>query len=127
MTALTIRLAFRESENLSGWWLIVRAEHDGREWLEDVGPNCHAFCMSERLEPRSCVEGRADEMTALACGILRGDGDRFKRCAAEPVDCDGVKGWRIYSPRNTGDGRALIVTAECAEALAREILEVTNG
>ena len=118
--AKVVPLTVRGS-SIDGWWNIVRAEHDRREWTEPTRYG-FAWCMSERLEPRTCVEGSAAEIVSVARGILAGTGDSFKRCAAEPVDCDGVKGWRIYSPRNTHEGRALVVTAECAEALAREIL-----
>ena len=119
MTPQHVPLTVRPS-SIAGWWNIIRAKHDGRTWSEHIGRSTTAWCMSERLEPWTCVEGPDYEICDIARGILDGHDVAHKRCAAARAG----GGWRIYSPRNTDEDRALIVTAECAEALARHILEV---
>jgi hypothetical protein len=79
------------------WYTIVRAEHDGREWWVEVGPNTYAFRMSAWLSPEACIEGTADEMRALAAAIDCYSGVMFKRCAVQHTTA-GVFFW---SPRNS--------------------------
>jgi hypothetical protein len=35
----------QELKGLDDWYLIVKAEHDGREWRERTGPNSSSFMM----------------------------------------------------------------------------------
>jgi hypothetical protein len=75
---MTMKIKLNKSEHMDDWYTIVRAEHDGREWPEQVGPNCFSWMMSERLVPNACIEGDSYEMLAIAkdgaivivCGFL---------------------------------------------------------
>ena len=80
-----------------GWFTVVRAEHDGREWFEQTGPNSARFMCSERLSPEACVEGSADEMLAIAHAIKDYRAVKFDRCA---VHVDGGFAY-FHSPRNS--------------------------
>ena len=98
------------------WFTIIRAEHDGKEWLEQVGPNSHQFMRSERLSPEACIEGSADEMLDIARAIKARRGASFGRCAVHFED-DGVHFW---SPRNSQhDG---VVTIEEADEFADQVI-----
>ncbi len=50
------------------WYLIERAEHDGRVWLEPMGPGAMALCCSSRISDAD-VEGSREEMLAIAQAI----------------------------------------------------------
>lgn len=98
------------------WFTIIRAEHDGKDWLEQVGPNSQRFMRSERLSPEACIEGPADEMIAIASAIKARRSASFGRCAVRFED-DGVHFW---SPRNSQhDG---VVTIEEADEFADQVL-----
>lgn len=79
------------------WWTLERAEHDGRIWEEDTGPNSARICTSARIEPTTSVEGDADELPALMAAIKAWQSDRRRRWAIEP-DGDSALVW---SPRNS--------------------------
>jgi hypothetical protein len=102
---LTLRKGF-----LDDWWIIERAEHDGREGITD-GMYWHSARISD-----ADVEGGASEMLAIAEAIRARGNFSAKRCAVE-VDGDRVA---FRSPRNSQtDG---IVSLAVADALADEIL-----
>lgn len=109
-----MELMIVKSDVMDDWYLIERAEHDGREWFEEVGPNTSALRCSSRFSDAD-VEGQACEMLAIATAIEMRDKVSFKRCAvdarAEPVT--------FWSPRNSekpGD-----VSYEEASTLATKI------
>lgn len=83
-------------EHMDDWWTIERAEHDGREWLENIGPNAMALRCSSRISDAD-VEGYSTEMHALADAIEARGSESFKRCAVE-VKGDVVE---FSSPRNS--------------------------
>ena len=98
------------------WFTIVRTEHDGKDWLEQVGPNSHQFMQSERLSPEACIEGPADEMIAIARAIKARRSVSFERCAVRFED-DGV---HFCSPRHSQhDG---VVTIEEADEFADQVI-----
>jgi len=93
-------LALRKSDALDDWYVIERADHDGREWMEPFkagGVAGAALHCSSRIEPSTDVEGTAAEMRAIAVAIRAGANVSFRRCAvamAGPaVD--------LWSPRNS--------------------------
>lgn len=108
------RLTLRKSDGLDDWYVIERAEHDGRRWMEktDYGFALHT---SARFSDNADVEGDGAEMLAVAAAIeARGEYDA-KRCAVR-VDGDRVEFW---SPRNSESPG--VVTLAVADALAAEI------
>lgn len=110
------RLTLVKSDCIEDWYLIERAEHDGREWFEQTGPNTFALRMSARLG-NADIEGSAAEMRAIAKAIREHDYTSFRRCA---VDARSTKKpTRFWSPRNS-IGRGEVPYAD-ALALAEEI------
>ena len=110
-----MKIVMSKSEHLDDWYLIVKAEHDGREWTEKTGPNSSRFMCSERISD-ACVEGSEEEMLGIAQAIKLRERRSFGRCAVAFLS-DGVHFW---SPRNsTTHG---VVTVEEADELADQIL-----
>jgi hypothetical protein len=115
-----MELTIRKSEWMSDWYIIERAEHDGREWLEDMGDNVLAYRCSSRMSDAD-VEGPAAEMLAIAGAIEERSKARFKRCAVR------VEGDRVFfhSPRNSReDGECSL---EEADRLAAKIRAAISG
>lgn len=109
-----MRLTIRKCEHIENWYVIERAEHDGRAWMEPMGPGAMALRLSARFSDAD-VEGTGAEMLAIADAIERRTRASFKRCmvdaSTEPV--------RFASPRNSQrDGECSL--AEAVE-LARSI------
>ena len=92
---LDVKLTVRESDG-GNWWVVERAEHDGRIWFEGSGPNTLALITSARINSAD-VEGTAAEMLALSDAIERHDDYVARRCACHWSD-EGVDLW---SPRNS--------------------------
>lgn len=93
---------------MEGWFVIERAEHDGRSWMEKVDTNCFALRCSSRISDAD-VEGYASEMLAIAEAIEKRGRASFKRCAVdatkEPVT--------FCSPRNSQrDGECSLAEAD---------------
>ncbi len=96
------------------WFLIERAEHDGREWFEPQEYG-HSFMTSARIS-NADVEGTFSEMLAIADAIERRTEFCAKRCAVAVVCGEWADFW---SPRNSlRSGR---VPLAVADALAAEI------
>lgn len=119
-----MRLTIRQSEGMSDWFIIERAEHDGREWIEErqsyLGMTCSAFMHSARFSDAD-VEGNRDEMLALARGIEARSDTHFKRCAVR------FEGDRVFfsSPRNSRREGEVALTE--ADDLARQIHDLFTG
>lgn len=112
-----MRLILSPSEDLDNWWLIVRAEHDGRDWVEERDRGRSFYYMrSDRPSPEADVEGTAGEMVAIAFAIRKRRDESFKRVGVKFCK-DGV---HIYSPKNSQHDA--IITLEEADALANDIL-----
>lgn len=109
-----MNLTIRKCENMGDWYVIEREEHDGREWLEQTGPNSAALRCSSRFSDAD-VEGTSFEMLAIADAITARSGAHFKRCAVRATGED-VEFW---SPRNS-QTHGWCTIAE-ARALAEEI------
>ena len=111
---LDVDLRIVLSDSLSGWWTLERANHDGRTWREQVGPNSFQHCAAKRLEPTTCVEGDVGELPALLDAIKTWQADDCKRWAIEP-DGDTALVW---SPRNSEHSTR--VTRRALEAMVAE-------
>lgn len=110
-----MKILLKKSEDLDDWYTIVRAEHDGKYWMDKTEPNIMRFMCSERLSPEACIEGPGKHMIALATAIRNRGIASFKRCAVH-FESDGV---HFHSPRNSV--RDAIVTVEDADGLAEHI------
>lgn len=111
-----IKLTLRKSDPDGDWdwWVIERAEHDGRTWMEQTGPNSMALRCSARFSDAD-VEGSADEMREIAKAIRARGRYSAKRCAVR-VEGDVVS---FRSPRNsTMEG---VTSLACADELAKLI------
>lgn len=98
-----MKIKLEKSDWMDDWYTIVRAEHDGRDWMEQLGPNSARYMCSERLSPEACIEGTADEMLAIAVAIKCRGSVRFKRCSVR------VEGNVAYfcSPKNSEHDAAI--------------------
>jgi NTP pyrophosphatase (non-canonical NTP hydrolase) len=101
-----------------GWYTIVRAEHDGREWWEQIGENSFAFYTSERLTPEACIEGSLEEMIEVATAITLRTSVRFERVAV--LWDEGKNVFWFYSPKNSE--HLVAITPEEADDLATQIV-----
>jgi len=110
-----MRLTIRKSDWTDDWWLIERAEHDGRVWMEPVAPHVMALRTSSRFSDAD-VEGYGSEMLAIAAAITARSSFRAKRCAVEVMG--DVVAFR--SPRNSQEDG--IVTLAEADEIAAEIV-----
>lgn len=110
-----MKIVLRKSEHIDDWYTIVRAEHDGLEWIEHTGPNSMRFMCSERLSPEACIEGNADEMLAMANAIRSRKAVLFKRCAVH-FERDGA---HFSSPKNSE--RDAVVPVEDADEFASQV------
>jgi hypothetical protein len=114
-----MELTIVKSEHMDDWYLIERAEHDGREWIEQIGPNASTLRCSSRFSDAD-VEGHGCEMLAIADAIDAKASEHFKRCAVD-VNGDEVRFW---SPRNSQEDG--VVTYDEAKRLAEKIREVVK-
>lgn len=112
MTTESIPLTLEKSEWLTDWYLIVRAEHEGKEWMEN---DDSSYQCSERISDAD-VEGYSAEMKSIAAAIEKRASFKAKRCAVEVMGDGSVHFW---SPRNST--RPGIVTLADADALAQTI------
>lgn len=105
---------------LDDWWLVEKAEHDGRTWIGPVslGEGMGAVMGLQRSArvADAEVEGTGAEMLALALAIEQGRGESFGRCAVDPR---GDGSWWISSPRNSI--MPGVISGEAALALADDI------
>lgn len=115
MKAICVR-----SEWIDDWFRVVREEHDGKEWCEEIRPGYTQFMMSERLVPDACIEGTSGEMLSLASAIETHRSVSFKRCAVDATK-EVIK---IWSPKNSRVPANL--DHEEAKQLAKSIRETTQ-
>lgn len=107
-----MKLTIRQSDGIDDWWVIERAEHDGRTWYEKTQWGS-AYCTSARIveDHMSDVEGPGSEMLEIAEAIeQRGTADN-KRCAVD-ARSDVVFFW---SPRNSNDAYGQCSVTEATE------------
>lgn len=106
-----------KSDSLDDWYLIERAQHDGRLWMERT-EHGHRLMSSARICDAD-VEGTSDEMIAIALAIRERRSVSFRRCAARLVD----DSYELCSPRNSQESARL--TLGEADMLAESIFQVT--
>lgn len=99
------------------WFTIVRAEHDGIVWYEQVDENSRRYMSSERLSPEACIDGNASEMVRVAFTIKQRRTVSFKRIAVH----FGDDGMHISSPENSDHD--VVVSLEDADDLAEQIFK----
>jgi hypothetical protein len=110
-------LTMVDSGVLDDWYLIERAAHDGRAWMEmDADGSGGRFMTSGRIT-NADVEGHGCEMFEIARAIEKRGRYSAKRCAVM-VEGDRATFW---SPRNSITYAS--VPLAVADALAREIRE----
>lgn len=111
-----MKLRIVKCEDMDDWYSIERAEHDGREWVEQTKPGCLSFMCSCRVSDAD-VEGTREEMLLIADAIWRRKHVGFKRCAV------GFGGEEVYlwSPRNSTQNG--VVSLADADDLAGQIQE----
>lgn len=98
------------------WFLIERAEHEGRSWLEK-SEHGYSFMTSSRISDAD-VEGSFFEMQQLAAAIERRESYGAKRCAVE-VSGEWADFW---SPRNSQRcGRVPLAVADALVALIAKV------
>lgn len=111
-----MKLTLRQSSE--DWYVIERAEHDGRIWFERVGPNSMALRSSARISDAD-VEGTAADMRDIARAIEARGVVEFRRCAVD-ASLDPV---RLWSPRNsTKSGEVPLADADALAAEIRHLL-----
>jgi len=116
-----MKLTIRKCDGFGDWYVIERAEHDGREWLAPTGYGSR-FMRSARISDAD-VEGTGCEMHAIAGAIEARGSFHARRCAVWLEE----GGFRFESPRNSSEPGGL-VTMEHADELARLIrAEVNRG
>lgn len=116
------KLALVKADAMEDWYLIERAVHDGREWLEKTGANCMSFMRSARISD-ACIEGSAFEMREIAHVIANRGSVKFKRCAVVVDEKKNVA--RFSSPRNSQ--KDAIVHLSDADDLAKAIIETLGA
>lgn len=115
-----MKIVLKKSDALKDWYLIVRAEHDGLQWLERTGPNSMRLMLSERISDAD-IEGSADEMLALAEAIQNRKNIEFRRCAVEFVGYEV----HLWSPRNSiKEG---VVSIREADEFAEHVMQELGG
>lgn len=111
-----MKIRLNHCDYMGDWYTIVRAEHDGMEWIERTGPNSSRFMCSERLSPEACIEGDSSDMLAVASAIKSRGAVSFNRVAVH-FEPDGA---HFSSPKNSE--RDAIVSVEEADELANQII-----
>ena len=118
-----MKLTLRHCEDMGDWYVIERAEHDGRHWLEPIDGG-----MSLQCSARFCdadVEGTSSEMLQIAQAIEERREESFKRCAVTvfPIQ-DGTLLVKFWSPRNSREpGQASLAEADALAAEIRTVLK----
>jgi hypothetical protein len=114
-----MKLTVRKSDFTDDWYVIEKAEHDGRVWMEPIPGGGFALQTSSRFSDAD-VEGEASAMLAIADAIEKRTETSFTRCAVA-VNGDTAEFW---SPRNStkhgftsiteADELASLIRKECA-------------
>ena len=96
------------------WYTIERAEHEGRQWLQQNPDGGASFMCSSRICDAS-VEGPIEDMQGIAKAIRERGSAHFYRCSVKFTG----DGFSFTSPRNaTTEGE---VTIDEADDLASQI------
>lgn len=117
---MTTRLKILKSDQLDDWYLIERAEHDGREWMEPTEHGARFYCSSRFSD--ADIEGTAGEMLGIAHAIEGRSHFTAKRCAVAVRCASRVEFW---SPRNSTECGT--TSRKMADLLAKEIRGLLNA
>lgn len=118
-----MKLKLKHCDWMEDWYCIERAEHDGRTWMQETGPNSMSFMSSARISDAD-VEGCSVEMLAIAEAIENRALESFKRCAVDA----STNNVRFWSPRNSRlPGIASWAEAEALAVEIREVLAAKGG
>jgi hypothetical protein len=113
-----VKLKLVKFDGLDDWYLIERAEHDGREWEEERGRGSVHCMRSCRIDPGADVEGTAEQMLCMARAIRARGEYHAKRCAVVIVGNEA----RFCSRKNSRPGFVHeVVSLEDADDLAEQI------
>lgn len=102
-----MRLTIRKAEEIDNWYVIERAEHDGRGWFEN-GQHSTRYMTSARFSDAD-VEGPGADMLDVAAAIRRRGTASCRRCAVR------IDGDRVFfaSPRNSStEGECTLAEAD---------------
>ena len=99
------------------WYTIIRAEHDGREWIENIDTNTSRFMCSERLSPEACIEGTKEEMLDVAKAIKNNGLAKYKRVAVSFA----FGGFVFWSPKNSE--HEAFISVEDADEFAEQVFK----
>lgn len=108
-----MRLTIVKFDGMDDWYIIERAEHDGRRWIEEAEYGSRLM-MSSRVSDAD-IEGYSFEMVAIAAAIESRSSCNFRRCA---VNVRGVE-VDFWSPRNSRQPGTVSLTE--ADELAKMI------
>lgn len=115
-----MKLTLKHHEDMGDWYVIERAEHDGRGWLEPIGLNASSFQCSSRFSDAD-VEGTGAHMLEIAEAIEQGKSYYAKRCSVR------ISGGAAYfeSPRNSRkEGWCTLAEAQDLARLIRETVRL---
>lgn len=90
-----MKLTLRAGTFLDDWWLIERAEHDSRVWVEPTKYGTALMCSSRVCD--ADIEGSPGEMLEIADAIERRGEFHARRCAVHVRGADV----HFWSPRNS--------------------------
>lgn len=110
------KLTITKSDILDDWYLIERAEHDGKTWFEYHEYGASLMC-SSRLG-NAGIEGNFDEMLKIADAIQKRSSVSFKRCEIEYDN----NVFYFASPRNTDYDTRVPISISEADELAEQII-----
>lgn len=114
-----MKIILNKVEDIDNWYTIIRAVHDGKEWIERTGPNSMSFRCSERLadDGSACIEGHAEEMLAIAKAIKEKSMTYFKRVAV--IYHGDENGFYFWSPKNSRE--KVLISVEDSKGLMQQI------
>lgn len=109
------KLVIVPCEEISDWWIIERAEHDGQEWekYSEDGTSAVTVCSARIVD--GDIEGSSCEMQLVAQAIEQGSSMCFKRCQVNWT----ATGYLMSRPR--GGSAPVLVTHDVARRLAADI------
>lgn len=118
---VNMKILLNKVEDMDDWYTIIRAEHEGKEWIEKISENCSAYRNSERLDGKgqASIEGTRDHILGIAIAIQEKSAVSFKRIAVSYSKENN--GFFFWSPKNSEI--PVLIPLEDAENLMRQIYE----
>ncbi len=116
-----MKILLNKVEDMDDWYTIIRAEHEGREWIEKISENHSSYRNSERLDDNgsACIEGTSEHMLEISEAIKNKSASYFKRVAVAYSEKNN--GFYFWSPKNSKE--KVLIPLEDAEDLMRQIYE----